>query len=183
MNGAAYAMLADHPFQQGLREMSKQMMRERLKDSLDPSIVSKVVPDFRPGCRRLTPGDGYLEAFSNANTTMCWEPIECITEKGIRTADGKEEEFDLIVCATGFASSFFPRWKLIGRGGITLQERWKHNPEAFFSMQVDGLPNYFMIDGPGFPTSHGSLLVVIDFACDYIMKWTQRIATEDIKYV
>lgn len=181
MNGAAFAMLADHPFQHGLRQMSEQMMKERLQNCLDPSISSRVIPTFRPGCRRLTPGDGYLEAFSNENTSMCWDPIECITEKGIKTRDGREEEFDLIVCATGFHTTFQPRWKLVGRDGCTLDERWKNYPEAFFSMQVDGMPNYFMVDGPGFPTSHGSLLTVIDFACDYIIKWTRKIATEDIK--
>lgn len=181
MNGAAFAMLADHSFQHGLREMSKQMMEERLKHARDPSIRLKVIPDFKPGCRRLTPGDGYLESFSNENTTMCWEPIERITEKGIKTSDGKEEEFDLIVCATGFNTSFLPRWRLVGREGTTLDERWKHYPEAFFSIHVDGMPNYFMIDGPNFPTSHGSLLTVIDFTCDYIMKWTRKITTEDIK--
>lgn len=181
LNGAAFAMRADHPFQHGLREQTRQMMESRLKSALDPSLVSKAIPDFRPGCRRITPGDGYLEAFSNENATLCWEPITKITETGIKTNDGKEEEFDLIVCATGFNTSLLPRWKLIGRDGSSLEERWKNDPEAFFAVQVDGLPNYFWITGPNFPVSHGSLLAAVTFTCDYIVRWTRRIATEGIK--
>lgn len=175
-------MLRDHPAQVGLEALSRKQMEERMKNLPDTSIAKRMIPEFRPGCRRLTPGDGYLEAFNNANTRMCWEPIERITATGIKTAEG-EEEFDLIICATGFDTSFIPPWKFVGRNGATLDERWKVNPEAFFAVQVDGMPNYFMFNGPNCPISHGSVLTQVSFTCDYILKWAKKIATEDIKYV
>ncbi|KAL1986794.1 hypothetical protein VTN96DRAFT_5659 [Rasamsonia emersonii] len=173
-------MLRDNPLQDLLQALSKQQMEEQMKGIPDASIAKRMIPEFRPGCRRLTPGDGYLEAFHQPNARMCWEPIERITATGIRTADGAEEGFDLIVCATGFDTSFIPPWKQVGRDGAVLDERWKDNPEAFFAVQVDGMPNYFMFNGPNCPISHGSVLTQVSFTCDYILRWAGKMATEDI---
>ncbi|KAL2007466.1 hypothetical protein VTN00DRAFT_8904 [Thermoascus crustaceus] len=182
INGFFYGMIRDHPLQIGLTAISKQQMEERMKNLPDTSIAKRMIPEFRPGCRRLTPGDGYLEAFNNPNTRMCWEPIETITASGIKTAEG-EEQFDMIVCATGFDTSFIPPWKFVGRDGAVLDKRWAENPEAFFAVQVDGMPNYFMFNGPNCPISHGSVLTQVSFTCDYILKWAKKIATEDIKSI
>lgn len=153
-------------------------MAERLKGL--PDIAEKLIPSFSPGCRRLTPGDGYIEAFRNDNCSMCWDRIERITPNGIKAA-GKEEHFDIIICASGFDTNFIPPWKLVGRNGSTLTERWKESPEAFFSVQVDGMPNYFLINGPNCLIAHGPMPTAISWACDYILKLVKKIATEDIK--
>ena len=113
---------------------------------------------------------------------MHWGPIERITEKGIKTAEG-EEEFDMIVCATGFDTTFIPQWKLVGLNGATLEERWKVDPDAFFAVQVDTMPNYYMFNGPNCPISHGSVLTQVSWTCDYILRWAKKIATQDIKSV
>ena len=113
---------------------------------------------------------------------MCWDPIERITERGIKTTTG-EEEFDLIVCATGFDTSFIPPFELVGHHGATLNERWAVDPDAFFSVQVDGFPNYFIFNGPNCVISHGSVLTNGGFVSDYILRWVIKLASEDIKYV
>ncbi|KAJ6146870.1 hypothetical protein N7497_008852 [Penicillium chrysogenum] len=184
VNAFFYGMYRDHPMQLGLTQASRQQMEERMKGISDPEIVSKMLShEFRPGCRRLTPGDGYLEAFSNDNATLTFDPIERITELGIKTLTGDEQQFDVIVCATGFDTSFIPSWKMIGRHGATLEERWKVNPEAFFAVQVDTMPNYFIFNGPNCPVSHGSLLTQVSWTCDYILRWAKKIAAEDIKSI
>lgn len=168
--------------QLGLTQASADQMAERMKGISDPEVVSKMLShDFRPGCRRLSPGDGYLEAFHKDNATLTFDPIESITEHGIKTSKGDEQEFDVIVCATGFDTSFIPSWKLVGRNGARLEERWKVNPEAFFAVQVESMPNYFIFNGPNCPISHGSLLTEVSWTCDYILRWAKRIAEHDIK--
>ena len=168
--------------QLGLTQASAEQMAERMKGISDPEVVAKMLShDFRPGCRRLSPGDGYLEAFCKDNATLTFDPIERITEHGIKTLKGEEQEFDVIVCATGFDTSFIPSWKLVGRNGATLEERWKVNPEAFFAVQVESMPNYFIFNGPNCPISHGSLLTEVSWTCDYILRWAKRIAEQDIK--
>lgn len=153
-----------------------------MKGIPDPEVVSKMLDlDWNPGCRRLSPGEGYIEAFTNPNAFLNFQPIERITEGGIRTADGKDHEFDMIVCATGFDTTFVPSWNLVGRNGAKLDERWKTNPEAFLAVQVDTMPNYFVFNGPNPAVSHGSVLTQISWTCDYILRWAKKIATEDIK--
>src|SRR3954471_23032597 len=107
-------MYTGHPAQQGLEAACKAQMLEIMKDH--PEMAAKMIPSFHPGCRRLTPGDGYLEALQQNNASINWSPIESFTKTGIKTADG-EEEFDMIVCATGFDTSFIPPWKLVGFNG------------------------------------------------------------------
>jgi cation diffusion facilitator CzcD-associated flavoprotein CzcO len=173
-------MLTGHPFQQGLEGACKAQMSTILKDY--PEMAATLIPSFHPGCRRLTPADGYLESLQQNNARFCMSEIECITEKGIRTSEG-EEEFDLIVCATGFDNSFIPPYKLVGLNGATLEERWKVDPDGFFAVQVDTMPNYYMFNGPNCPISHGSVLTQVSWTCDYILRWAEKIATQDIKYV
>ncbi|KAK4864375.1 hypothetical protein LT330_009902 [Penicillium expansum] len=184
VNAFFFGMYRDHPMQLGLTQACKQQMVERMKGISDPEILLNMLShEFRPGCRRLTPGDGYLEAFSNDNATLTFDPIERITEQGIRTVTGDEEQFDVIVCATGFDTTFIPSWKMIGRHGATLEERWKGNPEAFFAVQVDTMPNYFIFNGPNCPISHGSVLTQISWTRDYILRWAKKISAEDIKSI
>lgn len=49
-------------------------MRQRL--AAKPGLLDKMIPDFPPNCRRLTPGPGYLEALTADNLTFIQTPIE-----------------------------------------------------------------------------------------------------------
>ncbi|CAG8017036.1 unnamed protein product [Penicillium salamii] len=177
VNGASYATLKEHAFQDLMRGEAKRIMEERFKDlNLDPAVAARMIPDFPAGCRRLTPEIGYLRSFASDSTEMCWDEIEQITETGIRTKNG-EEEFDMIICATGYNTSARPHWNHVGRNGRILTG----DLEGFFSVQIDDMPNYFMIGGPNFLISHGTVYSAIAFACEYALKWIKKIATEDIK--
>ena len=61
-----------------------------------------VLSGFAVGCRRLTPGEGYLEALQKPNVEFNTTTIEEINPRGIRLADGRDIELDVLVCATGF---------------------------------------------------------------------------------
>ena len=63
--------------------------------------VIVVLPDFGPGCRRLAPGPGYLEALCEDNVEFIPTHVKRVTATGIETVDGKHEELDVIICATG----------------------------------------------------------------------------------
>lgn len=49
----------------------------------------------------------------------------------------------MIICATGFDTSFRPRYPLVGRGQKDLRALWKDLPEAYLGLAVSGFPNYF----------------------------------------
>jgi cation diffusion facilitator CzcD-associated flavoprotein CzcO len=105
--------------------------------------MKALIPDFPVGCRRITPGVGYLAALTKPNVQTVTTGIEEIRPHGIKLITGELIAVDAIVCATGFNLSFVPRFPIIGADG-NLQDIWKDSvPAAYMSCMVPGLPNYF----------------------------------------
>jgi cation diffusion facilitator CzcD-associated flavoprotein CzcO len=123
------------------RAFAEQEMRRKLQKKLWIADLI-VLQYFAVGCRRPTPGNGYLEALCEDNVDVIQETIAEITPKGIRTSDGIEHEVDVIVCATGFDVSWKPHYPTIGREGRSLAEEWKDVPSTYLSITVPHFPNY-----------------------------------------
>lgn len=155
-------------------------MREKLKN--DPNLCDKLIPKWEVGCRRLTPGDGYLESFLLPNVQLTNSPITRITETGIET-ESDSHPLDVIICATGFDASNIPYFPVTGRNGLTLAEKWKDEPESYLSLACPDFPNYFIFTGPNATVGHGTLLTSMTWSADWMIKWLRKIATEDIKYI
>jgi cation diffusion facilitator CzcD-associated flavoprotein CzcO len=132
------------------------------------------------GCRRLTPGDGYLEALQEKDARCECDHILRITETGIEISKGVEE-FDLIVCTTSFDVSFKLHWNMVGLNGKSLEKDWAENPAAYLSICAEDMPNYFIFNGPNCPVGRGALLAIMEWTAEYILKWWKKIATEDIR--
>ena len=81
-------------------DLCTKIMTDKLAGK--PELVERLLPDFTVGCRRPTPGNGFLEALCSPKVDCVFDAIVEFTPKGIRTADGTEHEFDAIICATGF---------------------------------------------------------------------------------
>jgi cation diffusion facilitator CzcD-associated flavoprotein CzcO len=71
--------------------------------------------------------------------------IEALTPAGIRTRDGGEHRADAIIYGTGFAASDS---RLVGAGGLTIQQAWEDGMEPVLGVAVHGFPNYFFINRP-----------------------------------
>jgi cation diffusion facilitator CzcD-associated flavoprotein CzcO len=129
--------------------VGKKATADQMKEKLgnDEDLARKLTPEYEVGCRRATPGPGYLEAFKRDNVSLVTERIIGIEPKGIRTSGGTLYEVDAIVCATGFNVSHRPPWPLIGRGGLTLAEAWKDEPISYLSLCASRFPNFFMFSG------------------------------------
>lgn len=95
--------LADHELQRTTREEFIHQMKDKLKAV--PWLQEKLIPTWAVGCRRLTPGIGYLEALSKPNIKVVCGEIESVTEKGCKCDDGVEYPVDVLICATGFVSA------------------------------------------------------------------------------
>lgn len=130
-------------------------------------------------CRRLTPGNGFLEALASDKCESVWGEIDSFTPRGIRSADGTEREFDVIICATGFDISFTPRFPVVGLQGRLLQDQWAKRPEAYLSIFAAGMPNYFTLLGPSSPIGHGSLVTIIERITHYIANAIQKLQTQN----
>ncbi|KAK7205720.1 hypothetical protein BZA70DRAFT_266842 [Myxozyma melibiosi] len=174
-----YALFNDSPEQQAVHEQFTEIMRQRL--NYDEELCARLIPDWKVGCRRLTPGDNYLECFASGQAELVTQPIDHIGEHSIVLTDGREIEVDAIIAATGFDVSYLPKWQTSGRKGASLEKLWADVPTAYFSVCAPEMPNYFIVNGPNCPIGHGSLLSVMKWTIDYAVAWTQKLAREDIK--
>jgi len=100
MNKSQLVTFRGTEIQQMFWKMSDDSMRGKLKKK--PWIYDSMVPSYPPGCRRLTPGPGYLEALVEDNVDFIGTGITKVTETGILDNNGDFHEVDAIICATGF---------------------------------------------------------------------------------
>lgn len=74
---------------------------------------------------------GYLESLSQPNVAVVPEGIQEITENGIISSSGIQDDIDVIVLATGLqVQQFLTPMDLIGSTGVTLRRRREGNRGA-----------------------------------------------------
>ncbi|KXS94593.1 hypothetical protein AC578_1782 [Pseudocercospora eumusae] len=144
-----------------------------------------IIPSWSPGCRRISPGDGYLEALVQDNVEPVLVGIERITSNGILTKDGVEHKIDALVCATGFKVAFQPAFKVINAAGKSVQEDWEERGgvNLYLGVSAPRFPNFYTIVGPGATWSNGTLLPSIETTIEYSVKMMKKIQTEHIKAI
>ncbi|OBT40826.1 hypothetical protein VE00_08596 [Pseudogymnoascus sp. WSF 3629] len=168
-----------------LGEASRKIMTAHMTKALggNQELMEAIIPKFPVGCRRLTPGVGYLESLGKENVRVVTQGIAKITAKGLELTSGEVVEVDAIICATGFDVSFCPRFPIIGRKG-NLQDTWRNGiPSAYMSCAVPNVPNYFVFLGPSAPIGHGSVLTISEHVAKYIVSMLKKCQTEGIKAV
>ncbi|KAH8112943.1 FAD/NAD-binding domain-containing protein [Phellopilus nigrolimitatus] len=167
--------------QKAAQEAFKTHMRTRL--AKEPWITDRLMPDFSVTCKRLTPGPGFLEALCEDNVDFVPTHIKRITETGIELVDGTHHDLDVIVCATGYDTTFQYPFTVVGRGGKTLLERYKPHPETYLSLCSDGFPNWFMSFGPNSVFGTGTLIIVMERQIDYAVEAAKKLQREHLKSI
>ncbi|KAB8211787.1 hypothetical protein BDV34DRAFT_219001 [Aspergillus parasiticus] len=166
------------------QEEARNQFVDSMKDALkNPGLEEKVIPPWAVGCRRLTPGIGYLESLSHTKTTVVYGEINRITNRGCQMEDGKEYPVDVLICATGFDTTFRPRFPPTGLNCRQLSDDWKDEPRSYLGIAAAGYPNYYMFLGPNSPIGNGPVLVGIEAQADYICKHITRIQQQGIKSI
>lgn len=168
--------LKDTDMQRTAMEICRAAMGGRL--SAKPEIADFLIPTFGVGCRRPTPGPGYLEALVESNVDFITDPISEVTKDGIVLKGGRQIDLDCLVCATGFNASSAPPFPVKG-ADITLKERFTPFPVAYLSLVVDGFPNFFIMLGPNSAIGAGSLNAILESEGDYIVKCIRKLQKED----
>lgn len=181
LNSVHAVTLQGSELQTGAMQMFRELMEKKLAKK--PHIAKALIPSFAVGCRRLTPGPGYLEALCEDHVDFIPAPIERITATGIQCTDGTSREYNTIVCATGFDTSYRPRIPIIGRNGNNLQDLWDAPaPPHYLSMLAGpGHPNFFIVNGPNSALGSGSLLVLFEREVDYIVSCIDKMLRENYR--
>ena len=139
----------------------------------DPALRDKLTPKGFPfGTRRPSVDSGYFATFNRPNVSLVdihETPIQEFTATGIRTTDA-ELPFDIIIYATGFDAftGSLLKPEIIGRGGLTLREKWAAGPRSFLGIAVNGFPNMFVIVGPGSPSLLSNVLLSTEEQIDWL---------------
>lgn len=184
--------------QKGAQKQFEEGMKKRLAKK--PEIFEWIKPDFAPGCRRLTPGPGFLEALVEDNVAFIRDRIVRIEPKGVVTADGKLHEIDVLVCATGknnhppslwperkltwqtgFHTAAPPPFPILGLNGVSVADHWADRAETYLSLATDKFPNFFIMLGPNAAIGSGSLTMMIESVGDYVLRCIRKVQKENIR--
>ncbi len=137
----------------------------------DPVLREKLRPDYLATCKRLVISPDFYQAIQKPNAELVTEAIERVEAGGVRTADGKLHELDVLVLATGFRVDRFMRpMEVIGRGGRKLDDIWAQRPVAYLAVSIPDMPNFFMLNGPNGPVGNFSLIEVAELQLAYILQ-------------
>jgi cation diffusion facilitator CzcD-associated flavoprotein CzcO len=163
---------------------AQKMMTEEMIRRLGPGnedLAAKLIPKWSPGCRRITPGDGYLEALVKPNVTTVHKEISKIVPEGLVDEDGTLHKVDILACATGFNLAFTPPFEVLGSGGVSMAEEFDPEPYVYLGVTVPKFPNYFVVNGVRGNWAQGSALPSHEVQIEYILKCISKIQAEDIR--
>ncbi|KAF9770569.1 hypothetical protein IL306_011866 [Fusarium sp. DS 682] len=145
----------------------------------DPKLLQGFTPDFVPGCRRITPGDPFINAVQQPNVEVVFKGVTKLTEDGVIDADGVERKCDAVVCATGFNVDLIPRFEVIGPNGIEVSKVLGQSPDSYLSVALAKFPNYFYGSAGAYgPSANGSLIGPMDAVANYVVKVIQKLQME-----
>jgi cation diffusion facilitator CzcD-associated flavoprotein CzcO len=126
------------------REVITAEMNRRMGPGHD-ELKKFIIPKWSPGCRRISPGDGYLEALVQPNVKPVLSNIVKVVPEGLVTADGETRKLDVLVCATGFQVAFRPAFGLVNGEGVSLDDDWGEGVNMYFGLAAPRFPNYYTI--------------------------------------
>ncbi|MCP4904857.1 MAG: NAD(P)/FAD-dependent oxidoreductase [bacterium] len=165
-----------------VREDMEATVREAIEVVENPEVREKLVPTHMWGCKRPLFSNDYYVAYNRPNLELVTEGIERITADSVVTDDGQERKIDTLVLATGFSSiEFLTAIDVIGRNGLDLEDAWKDGAQAYMGMTTAGFPNLFMLYGPN--TNQGSLITMIEWQVDHIIKHLERMVDENLAWI
>jgi cation diffusion facilitator CzcD-associated flavoprotein CzcO len=145
----------------------------------DPELRRKVTPRDELGCKRVMLTDDWYPTLARPNVEVVTEAIESVTAAGVRTADGIERAFDMLVLATGFAThNLLAPMEIVGTGGRSLRDEWSEVPRAYLGLTVPGFPNLFLLYGPNTNGGSGSVIYTIESGIRHVLSALRTLEQE-----
>lgn len=166
---ASHAAITDE--ESMMARQTKKFALDALKKQLcdKPELWEKVIPNYAMGCKRIIISDDYFPTLNKKHVELNTREIERVTERGIQTADGDEQEYDLIVLATGFKTvEFMTPIQVYGKNGRSAADVWKDGAQAYYGVTVEDLPNFGMLYGPNTNLGHNSIILMIEQQSRYL---------------
>lgn len=148
-----------------IERIVKRYLREQIKN---PALLEKLTPTYRFGCKRVLISNDYYPALQRPNVDVISDPIERITEHGVRTRSGVERNVDALILGTGFrVTEYLSSIEVVGRDGVELNQEWQRSLRNYLGITVSGFPNLFLLMGPNTGLGHNSMIFMIEAQSRY----------------
>ncbi|UYB38192.1 NAD(P)/FAD-dependent oxidoreductase [Streptomyces sp. Je 1-4] len=155
-------------------ETVAEFVRSKIRSIVtDPETAETLSPRTFPfGTKRPCLDTGYYATYNKPHVRvvdLTKTPIVEITPRGIRTSD-REHAVDVIAFATGFDALTGSQvaMDIVGKGGITLREKWADGPRNHLGLLSAGFPNLFTVIGPLSPSVLSNAVVAIEQHVEWI---------------
>lgn len=148
----------------------------------DPALRARLVPDYPLGCKRLLFSNDWYPALTREHVDVVTESITAVEPGGVRTADGRLHELDVLVLGTGFAATdFLGSLRVRGRDGADLHgDAWQAGARAHLGLTVPGFPNLFLLYGPNTNLGGSSILGMLEAQAGYVVQAVRELAVRRV---
>lgn len=169
-----FALTKAAPLARVLKTVAMSNLKRHIKD---PVLRAKLIPDYPIGCKRVLFSSEWYPALACDNVDVETGAITEVTPTGVRTADGRLHDVDVIVYGTGFkATEFLAPMTITGRDGRDLHTEWAGGARAHLGMAVPGFPNMFLIYGPNTNLGSSSIILMMEQQARYIRQVVRELA-------
>ncbi|KIX92083.1 uncharacterized protein Z520_12237 [Fonsecaea multimorphosa CBS 102226] len=168
----------DIVFDRSANNSSYDFWREKTISRIkDPWMAEKLAPKVAPhpfGTKRVSLERTYFEVFNQSNVDLIdltENPIDEVTQEGVRTQDGIEHRLDVLVLATGFdsVSGGLTNIDIRGSHGTSVKEEWAQGVHTWLGLCTRGFPNLFFAYGPQAPTGFSNGPTTIETQAPWIV--------------
>ncbi|QWC86992.1 NAD(P)/FAD-dependent oxidoreductase [Nocardioidaceae bacterium] len=144
----------------------------------DPALRKALTPDYPIGCKRLLFSSEWYPTLDRDDVDLVTEGVTGVEPEGVRLADGRLVEADVLVWGTGFAATdFLAGIEVVGAEGVKLHDDvWDDGAWAHLGVTVPGFPNLFMIYGPNTNLGGSSIITMLEAQAGYAAQVARRIA-------
>jgi 4-hydroxyacetophenone monooxygenase len=164
---------------EGMRQYALAHLNHKFADR--PDLQAQLTPDFPIFSKRIIIDGGWFDALKKDNVALETDRIERILPNGLRMADGRELEFDAIICATGFdVANMLGNLEVKGREGRNLRDEWgADDPRSYLGITLPGYPNYFLTVGPNSAPNHAAgQNLISETQINYIIECLDHLISE-----
>ena len=156
-------------------DIASEFVRNKIRATVkDRRTAELLAPKDHPiGTKRLCLDTNYYETYNRPNVALVdvrSDPIDRVTETGLKLKSGAAFELDAIVFATGFdaMTGALNEIDVHTTDGAVLRRHWEGGPLTYLGLMVAGFPNMFIVTGPGSPGVKTQMIASIEQHVDWI---------------
>lgn len=140
-----------------------------------PDLAAALTPNYPyPGKRPILSKDFY-PALLRDNVELVPFAVRSVTAHGVVDVRGVEHPADVLITATGFQpANYLSSYEVVGRGGVSLRDFWRGEPQAFLGITVPQFPNFYILYGPN--TNGGEIVTHLERQAEFAVRSISRLA-------